>query len=261
MKRSSLSVARRTVVLACIATVLLLGSQRATAQADSVGYIPRLNLVKLGLSSGVFSIISVNYERVLNKELSVGLTVSYMLPTKPGALLDLNTDELVIAADRKLSGIFLTPEVKWFLEKSDDRPAPRGLYLGAYLRYSDIRYTGSTSATASGTDASGVVNGHLQVDLYEYGIGPALGYQWLAIHDRLVFDAVFFAPRYSYYTLKVDANLNGNGELFEDLSQALEEKLGRDVAPIDIDLNTSGTTTVDRSSFGYRFGIKIGYAF
>jgi hypothetical protein len=253
--------ARTLLCSACLLVLVLFNAQRATAQADSVGYIPRHNLVKLGLTSGLFSIISVNYERVLNPKLSVALTMSYMLPVVPSPFFDLDTDELEIASDRRISGHYLTPEVKWFLEKSDERPAPRGLYVGGYLRYSDTRYTGSVTATASGTDANGTVNGNLRIDLYEYGIGPSVGYQWLAIHDRLVFDAVFFAPRFSLYRLAVKADLNGDGELFADLGQALEEKLGREVAPIDIDLSTSGSTTVDRSSLGYRFGIKIGYAF
>lgn len=261
MLRTCIPLARTLLWSACLLVLMLSNAQHATAQADSVGYIPRHNLVKLGLSSGVFSIISVNYERVLNPKLSVALTMSYMIPSRPSKLFDLDTEELVIDSDRQLSGHYFTPEVKWFLEKSDDRPAPRGLYLGGYLRYSDTRFTASAKATATGTDASGEINGNLRIDLYEYGIGPSVGYQWLAIHDRLVFDAVFFAPRYSLYRLAVKADLNGEGELFADLSQALEEVLGRDVVPLDIDLDTSGSTTVDRNSLGYRFGIKIGYAF
>ena len=261
MDRSRVNLVHRSLLPASLGLLMIFSTMRATAQADSVGYIPRLNLVKIGLTSSLGKIISVNYERVLNAKLSVALTVSYMIPARPSPLFDLNTEDLVIASDRKLTGVYFTPEVKWFAEKSDSRPAPRGLYVGAYLRYSDTRFTGSTMATASGTDANGAVNGNLRIDLYEYGIGPQVGYQWLAIHDRLVFDAVFFAPRYAFYSLNVKADLNGDGQLLEDLSQALEEKLGRDVAPVSIDLNKTGSTKVDRNSLGYRFGIKVGYAF
>ena len=45
------------------------------------------------------------------------------------------------------------------------------------------------------------------------------------------------------------------------LEEALEKFLGRDVVPVDIELEKSGTTTVNRSSLGYRMGFKIGYAF
>ena len=231
------------------------------AQSDSIGYVPRLNLVKVGMSSTVARTASVMYERVLNPELSVGLTLSYMMPIRPSGLLDLNTDKLVIGGDNKLTGVFITPEVKWFMETSDKRPAPRGLYLGAYLRFSDMRYTSSITATATTADTTGNINSDLQVDLLEYGIGPEVGYQWLALHDRLAFDVVFFAPRFSIYTLKVKAELNGDGALYDDLGQALEEALGRDIAPVDIELSKTGTTTVNNSSFGYRFGIKVGYAF
>ncbi|MBL8002108.1 MAG: hypothetical protein JNL05_09120 [Flavobacteriales bacterium] len=238
-----------------------LPSTPGKAQADSIGHVPRLDLVKVGLTSTFANVISLNYERVLDEDISVAMTVSYMLPVRPGTILDLSATDITFGADRKLSGYYLTPEVKWFLETSDKRPAPRGLYVGAYLRYSDTRYTSSITANGSGTDAGGSFESHLRIDLYELGVGPSLGYQFLAWKDRLVFDCIFFAPRYSYYKLKLDADLRGDGELYSELEQAIEDKLGRDIAPLDLEISTTGSTTVGRNSLGYRYGIKIGYAF
>ncbi|MBL7982534.1 MAG: DUF3575 domain-containing protein [Flavobacteriales bacterium] len=233
----------------------------AFGQGDSVGFIPRRNVLKLGLTSTFARTVSLNYERALNADWSVALTVSYMMPSVPSGLLDLNAERITFGADRRLSGYYLTPEVKWFVEKSDKRPAPRGLYVGAYLRYSDTRYTATMTATAIGDNADGNIVADLRIDLLEFGIGPGVGYQFLCLGDRLAIDAVFFAPRWSLYTLKVKADLQGEGELYSDLAQAIEEKLGRNVTNMSIDLSTSGTTTVDRNSLGYRYGIKIGYAF
>lgn len=240
---------------------ILLLSQATYAQGDSIGYIPRKNLVKIGVTSSFAKVVSLNYERVLNDDLSVALTVSYMLPVLPSGLLDLETTDIEFGADREITGYYLTPEVKWFVESSDKRPAPRGLYVGAYLRYSDTRYTSSIQASGSGTDAGGSFKSNVRIDLFEAGIGPSVGYQFLALKDRLVFDCIFFAPRYSYYKLKIDADLKGEGELYAELEQAIEDKLGRDIAPLDLELSTTGSTTVDRNSLGYRYGIKIGYTF
>jgi len=231
------------------------------AQTDSVGYIHRPNLLKAGVMSSVVSIVSLTYERVLHPDWSVALTVSYMLPKKPSSLLDLNTDKITVSADRALTGIYFTPEVKWFLEKSDKRPAPRGLYLGAYLRYSDTRYTASISGVGTGPNAGGTVQTNLQIDLLEFGVGPSLGYQFLMFKDRLAVDAIFFAPRFVMYKLKVEADLEGEGELYSDLAQAIEDKLGREITSMDIELSRTGSTTIDRNSLGYRYGIKLGYAF
>lgn len=253
-----------------LAIILFLGGSAASARSnntafvpgsDSVGYIPRLNLIKFGTTSTIVKAISLQYERVLNPVLSVALTVTYLTPKQPEQWMDLSTDKITIDQDRKLGGIYITPEVKWFVEKSDRRPAPRGLYVGAYLRYSDTRYTSSFSAITTTAATNGSIDGSLKIDLFEYGVGPSVGYQFLCIHDRLVFDALFFAPRFVMYKLKVEADLHGDGDLIEDLSQALEDKLGRDITPVDVDLSTTGSTTIDRNSFGYRFGIKIGYAF
>jgi hypothetical protein len=253
----------------CIPNLILLGlsmwsllSPAVTqAQSDSIGHIPRLNVVKVGLTSSFAKIISLNYERVLNPDLSVALTVSYMLPAYPSGLLDLDAEQLTFGEDRKLTGIYFTPEVKWYLEKSDKRPAPRGLYVGAYLRYSDTRYTSTITAEGTGTDASGRIETNLRVDLYEYGVGPSMGYQFLMFKDRLAVDAIFFAPRFVRYKLNVEADLQGEGELYGDLAQAIEDKLGRELTGTSIDLSTTGTTTIDRNSLGYRYGIKLGYAF
>jgi hypothetical protein len=217
--------------------LLILGlSSNATAQADSVGYIPRRNLVKVGITSSIANTIALSYERVLNPDWSVALTVSYMLPLRPSGLFDLSSPDL-----------------------SDSRPAPRGLYLGAYLRYSDTRYKADLSVVSISENEES--SSKLQIDLIEFGVGPSLGYQFLAIHDRLVMDFLLFAPRWSVYRLKVKADLQGDGELADELEQAIEDRLGRDLVNTSIDLSTTGTTIVDRNSLGYRYGIKLGYAF
>ncbi len=244
-----------------VASLMVLSAVPLAAQPDSVGYFPRRNLVKAGVVSSVVSIASLTYERVLDPDWSVALTVSYMVPKQPSSLLDLSSDKITVSADRKLTGIYFTPEVKWFLEKSDKRPAPRGLYLGAYLRYSDTRYTASISGTGTGDNAGGVVSTDLRIDLLEFGAGPQLGYQFLCIKDRLAVDAVFFAPRWVLYKLKVEADLQGEGQLYDDLAQAIEDKLGHEIVNTNIALNYTGTTTIDRNSLGYRYGIKLGYAF
>jgi hypothetical protein len=205
--------------------------------------------------------MSLMYERVLNDDLSVALTVSYMLPIKPSGLFDLDAERITFSDDRTLTGLFFTPEVKWYLERSDRRPAPRGLYLGAYLRIGDLRYTSDITGVSTMQGVDGSISSRLQIDLFEYGIGPALGYQFLALHDRLAIDALFFGPRFSGYTLRVQADLQGDGALAEDLANSLEDLLGRDIAPISIDVSETGTTTIDRNSLGYRYGIKVGYAF
>jgi hypothetical protein len=184
-----------------------------------------------------------------------------MMPRRGSGLFDLQTEEITLSSNRELSGYFFTPEVKWFVETDDVRPAPRGFYIGAYARYSHMRFTAEVSASGAGTDVEGTAYGDLQLDLNEAGLGFSAGYQLLAIKDRLVFDIIFFGPRWSLYTMKLDADLGGEGELAMDLEEALEEALGRDIMPVDVSVNKSGSTSSTSNSLGYRFGIKIGYAF
>ena len=101
----------------------------------------------------------------------------------------------------------------------------------------------------------------LEMDLQELGFGLNAGYQLLMCKDRIALDFVFFGPRISFYTLKLEADLQGDGTLVEDLEEAIEDALGRDITPVDIDLETSGSTSTNWSGLGYRLGFKIGYAF
>lgn len=231
------------------------------ASGDSVGFMPRTHLVKLGLTSAAVRTLGLNYERVLDDRRSVGLTMAWMLPGRPAQLLDLSTEQVVIGGDRSMSGLYFTPEMKWFVERSDARPAPRGLYVGVYGRYGHTRYDASVTAMGSGEGVAGDVTGSLRIRLDEYGVGAMLGYQFLAVGDRLAVDLLFLAPRWSFMRLGVQAELDGDGQLFEDLAQALEERLGREVTPFSVDLSTTGNTTLDRSGLGLRAGIRIGYAF
>lgn len=244
----------RLTALACC-LFLLTGLH---AQDAAPNFPERKNVVKLGLSSGLLSTIALSYERVLNDELSVALTTSYMLPHRSSGFLDLSTENLDLTSGSEIKGWFLTPEVKWYLEKSDVRPAPRGFYMCAYARMSDLRLDAGFSGV---TDTSGTITGDLQVDLIEAGLGIGAGYQLLMAHDRLAIDFLFFGPRYSLYTLKVDAELQGDEGLIDDLGQALEQALGRDIVPFDIQLEKSGTTSTSSSGLGYRVGFKAGYAF
>ena len=129
-----------------------------SAQKDSIGYVPKLNLIKVGVTSGILSIVSLNYERVLNPNISVAFTASYMVPLQPSGFFDIHPKNLTVSSDRQITGYYFTPEIKWFLETSDKRPAPRGFYLGGYLRFSDTRYTSSITAVATGDNASGSVS-------------------------------------------------------------------------------------------------------
>jgi hypothetical protein len=241
------------------ACLLLSGALRAGS--DSVGFMPRTHLVKVGLTSALVRTVGLNYERVLDPRRSVGLTVAWMVPGRPMRLLDLATTRLAIGGDRSMSGLYITPEMKWFVERSDARPAPRGLYVGAYARYGHTRYDASVTG-AIGTDGStGSFTGSLRIRADEYGVGAMLGYQFLAVGDRLAVDLLFLAPRWAYTRIGVDADLGGDGMLFDDLAQALEDRLGREVAPLNIELSTAGRTTLGRNGMGMRAGIRIGYAF
>ena len=240
---------------------LLAGLGRAYGQEAPASLPDREHLVKLGLSSGAVRTLSLTYERVIHPDWSGAVTFSYMFPGKPAGFIDLNTTEVTFSSDRSLKGWFITPEMRWYLETSDTRDAPRGFHLGGYFRLSNISFDASLTAESTGSDASGRVDGSLAVDLFEFGIGIQAGYQLLMVKDRLALDFIFFGPRASFYALEVDARLSGEGELATDIQQALEELLGRDIIPIDVEVRSNGVATSDVLGFGYRFGIKLGYAF
>lgn len=129
----------------------------------------KVNTLSLFLGTG-----SVFYERGFTDMISGQLGVGYLRYS---------------AAGTSFSGLFLTPEARFYLKKN----AIDGFYLGPYLRYQ--KFTLKNDANAEGS-------------MNSMGGGLVLGRQWIT-NSGFTMD-LFFGGHYGSTSLKADAGSEGS---------------------------------------------------
>jgi hypothetical protein len=132
------------------------------------------NVVKVNIFSPLVRTGSLFYERALSENKSLQLGVFFT-----GMKLD-NT---------RFSGYGITPEFRYYLSSTD---APKGVYLGSYLRFQSFSLKDETSS-AKGTHTS-------------LGGGLLIGRQWI-FKDKISLDA-FIGPGYNGGKTEVESGEN-----------------------------------------------------
>lgn len=211
------------------------------------------NTVKVNLAAGYFRNIALFYERWFNDRWSFQMGAGYKVTGKLPKLAGLG-DFVVSSNTRGIRGYNLAPEVRYHFNMCDcGRFA--GLYGGAYGKFS--KYYGDL--TFKYWDGSQYIDVGGAGDLWEFGIGLQLGYQF-TLWKRLVVDLFFMGPRTSYQKMhmKVDSDFASEvvPKIEEELNKRLEA-LGLD--PVEIPV--SPEFTIDFRFNNFRYGIGVGYIF
>ena len=222
------------------------------------------NIIKINLSSLLFKNGSFQYERVVKRNLSLGLGVSFLPKTGlpfAGTLQDefgTNADAKRAIETTQLSNFSVTPEIRFYMGK---KGAPAGFYLAPFARYQHLNFNQVYEFTPSNGKVhhptiSGTIN--------NIGAGLLLGTQW-NLSNTLTLDWWIAGPIIG--TSK--GNLVGRDDM-TDLSAADRQKLKNDIEAVDIpltkieanvgnnqiDVNLSGPYAGIRA-FGLALGIKF----
>lgn len=145
------------------------------------------NAFKVNLFSPIVKTGSFFYERKLNEKSSAQLGFGFTA---------YNRDNV------KVSGIFLTPEYRFYLSNE----ALNGFYVGPYVRYQNLKVEDKTSDPANPDKAT----------LSTFGGGIVVGREWL-FSDIITLD-IFAGPNYNSGKVKVtsgsDVDVPGTFEGF-----------------------------------------------
>jgi hypothetical protein len=135
--------------------------------------IPNI-VVKMNLTQLGFKNLSFMGEYGFHKKMSVGLGFSSLLERPfPSALFA--TSDYFSAPSYK--GFAVTPEFRFYFAGNDDKPAPQGFYIAAYMRYA--KYTLTQTATYQETPSSTLYTGTGE-HIYKGATGGLMiGYQWI----------------------------------------------------------------------------------
>lgn len=242
----------------CTLLVLFL-STPFFAQNDTIAYhrFERKNVVRLNLTSSIFNTVGISYERVFKDRFSANLSISFKPAKELAPIFNFSGSGITLKGTPELGGHYFTPEVRWYCDGRDVRRAPRGFYLGTYYRYGETYL----KANINYVDEEYDLNANFKFTLREHGFGINIGYQLLAIKERLVLDFVFAGPRISAYTLVAEASSDLNGEFYRQLAENLNDQLGFSFLDPGLELDNKRKQKVNTTFLGYRYAICIGFAF
>ena len=235
--------------------VALLTTHSMNSQLASGNDMEQKNHIMLNPFALIFGTVQVQYERALNDDTSLGLSVGAKTSSGIFDTPGLNTFN-VVTNDLSFSGIQIAPEFRWYLQET--QRSHTGFFLGAYYRYQnykhdligtytssitledtplDIRTTVITNSVGLEVGYKLPIKKHFYIDFLI--AGPGIGFNKVTIQDKQPLPLEFYA---------VDAAL-----------AIIEEYEALDALGTDIKFNEKGEATFTLPAFHY--GIRIGYSF
>ncbi len=253
----------RTLALAALFTTASLASA-----AQQYGYeefdVPGKNILKANLTGLLLRSYGGQYERVLNRTISVAVSYRFMpsgdVPFE-NVIINNSPD---IDPDRidqmKLSSTAITPEVRFYF---GSKRFGRGFYLAPFYRYA------SHEALDIPIDYKSSAVGSEIVDLLGKGKlksntgGLLVGAQW-NLGKSLVLDWWIIGPHFG----KGDGNITAISS--RTLTEAEQADLKETLETNDLPLGITSTVTVNANGFdmklsgpiaGVRAGVQLGFRF
>lgn len=238
--------------------MLAIAFTAANAQYDPA--LASRDLFKFNLSPVVVKSFVVQYERVISKRQSLGLSFGYSpsatLPFKQ-LLLDRygNTTDARSAIDNTIYHKYnATLEYRFYTGR---RPAPAGFYLAPFVRYMHMKLDQDYQFTPNdGTRHTA----NLKSNVNAAGLGLLAGYQWLFARHFGVdcwIAGPFFGPALHADFTGYDPVGNLSADDQANLKNAIENG---DIPGYTIDAtvsrNTSGPATVNVKMKGPYYGIR-----
>jgi hypothetical protein len=217
------------------------------------------NLIKLNptpmLLWGDIRNFTLSYERLFNKNQSVGIQLGYLV--LPEFLGDTLVQQFSLSAYSR-KGINIAFDYRYYPGLRNRRPAPDGLYLGGYVSYYGFNFSNQLTYVNS-PELIGSFEGRLNM----LNLGIELGYQFI-FWKRLSLDLLLFGPSLSVFfrELKVTGNLDTNE--IDEIDQELASEL-LDRYPFLEYLFKGETATFSGSRMhfgtGFRYCVQIGFHF
>ncbi|NJN42979.1 MAG: hypothetical protein HC811_12865 [Flammeovirgaceae bacterium] len=214
------------------------------------------NTVRLNLTGPMIfgnRYLVFGYERLVSNRQSFSINAGHAaLPEYDSQ----PSDSVKFGKDSKNTGLNISADYRFYLQKQNKFPAPRGVYVGPFYSY-----TGFKSNTTWNTTQSSFIETDTKFQIS--AVGFELGYQFV-FWNRLAIDMVMVGPGIGFYDLKVNVESNLTDEQKQELYKALEDRFGDRIPGMDYifsqsEFSTSGNASL--TSLGFRYIVHIGYRF
>lgn len=246
---------KRITILSLI--VCLLIAQQARGEETDTLY--KRNVIKYNISApllwGTKNFI-FEYERIISPSMSASIGLGYRtLPKLVG--IGKSDSALVVRDHNNKGGISASLDFRFYLNKENKYPAPRGIYIGPYVNYfsTNVENTFSTFYHDIGSfDAT--------TSMKVFSSGFQLGYQFI-FFERLSLDICFVGPSISWYNfhMQTDGSLNlEDTHVYNEFTDIISENYPVANALLN-DFSISGKGRSSKLFFGYRYYFTIGFLF
>ena len=232
-----------------IFTVVLLSYTTTTIAQENK------NIVKLNLSSLIFTNISLQGEHVLNDNSSVALGISYM-PKRGVPNIAADKDTTGNADNFSYSGFSITPEYRYYFSGK----APKGFYAAAYFRYSHLPTKDwDYIYDDNGKKTTYKISGAWDVAV----VGVMIGSQW-TLGDHFTFDWWILGAGFG----KNSSVYEGTGPLTASQQTSIKNTIEENkdalvVGDIDYEVTSNSVKVEIKSGLPAirAFGLCLGYVF
>ncbi len=200
---------------------------------------------------------TLSYERLITRNQSLAVQAGYLLLPRLKFLNKL--EQVVTFSPKEKYGINLAFDYRYYIIPRNNRPAPDGLYVGAFVSYYGFKFENHLNLVKTSILNDGTIMGKLNI----VNFGVNLGYQFI-FWKRFSLDLLMLGPSYSYYSghLGISGGLDPN--LIEQIDEDLIEAVYEQFPVIGALLSGEKLEFIGYRSkwkFGFRYSVQIGFHF
>jgi len=200
---------------------------------------------------------TLSYERLITRNQSLAIQAGYLLLPKLKFLSKL--DKIVTFAPKEKYGINLALDYRYYLFPRNNRPAPDGLYAGAFVSYYGFKFENHLDLVNTSILNDGIIHGKLNV----MNFGLNLGYQFI-FWKRFSLDLLMLGPSYSFYSGELGISGGADPALLEEIDEELIEAVTEQFPLLGALLNGENlefTGYKSKWKFGFRYSVQLGFHF
>ena len=200
--------------------------------------------------------VTFSYERLIKNHKSVSLQLGYLVV--PQVLDDTLLNTVLLEKDKR-KGINIATDYRIYPFSRNRRPAPDGLYYGAYLSYIGTSSESSGKLMNAPADEKIMLNARMNM----INLGFELGYQFI-FAKKFSVDLLMFGPSITGYWANLDLTGNLNSDIGDQVDEELAARLKERYPALgylfsDED-ETFSTSKIVISSW-FRYSVQFGYHF
>ena len=201
--------------------------------------------------------IVLGYERMVSDWQSFSINIGYL---EMAPFTNEEGETIHIFDENKKGGFDFSADYRFYFKKRNKFKAPDGLYWGPYAAYYGLWSDASIKIIDNGVMKN---TANINSGFHMISGGVQLGYQFV-LKERFTIDLMLMGPSLTYYnmnaTLDFDLDVDPNDPLYKEIYDKILD-LSPTLANFVENREFSTNGKLNFLSYGFRYGIQLGYRF